>query len=47
MCDSGGSLEAVVAGLERAVRSGVIGRHDRVLLNLTGGGSGRLVEGRG
>ena len=46
-CDLDPAAEVAVAGLARAVRSGAIGRQDRVLLNLTGGGSRRLAaEGR-
>jgi cysteate synthase len=46
-CDLDPAAEVAVAGLQLAVRSGVIGRGDRVLLNLTGGGSHRLAaEGR-
>src|SRR4030042_1526953 len=41
-CDLDPAAEVALAGLERAVRSGVIGPQDRVLLNLTGGGSHRL-----
>lgn len=37
------AAEVAVAGLERAVRSGAIGRGDRVLLNLTGGGARSLA----
>jgi cysteate synthase len=41
-CDLDPAAEVAVAGLQRAVRAGAIGRHDRVLLNLTGGGRRRL-----
>jgi cysteate synthase len=43
-CDLDPAAEVAVAGLERALRAGVIGRGDRVLLNLTGGGGCRLVK---
>lgn len=42
-CDLDPAAAVAVAGLDRAVRSGAIGRDDRVLLNLTGGGAGRLA----
>jgi cysteate synthase len=42
-CDLDPAAEIAVAGLERALASGAIGRGDRVLLNLTGGGLRRLA----
>jgi cysteate synthase len=39
------AAEVAVAGLERSVRAGAIGRGDRVLLNLTGGGTRELAAG--
>jgi len=46
-CDLDPAAAVAVAGLDRAVRSGAIGRDDRVLLNLTGGGAGRLAAAGG
>lgn len=42
-CDLDPAAAVAVAGLECAVRAGAIGRNDRVLLNLTGGGARRLA----
>ena len=43
-CDLDPAAEVALAGLERALGSGAIGRGDRVLLNLTGGGGRRRAE---
>jgi cysteate synthase len=40
-CDLDPAAEVAVAGLERALATGAVGRADRVLLNLTGGGARR------
>ena len=42
-CDLDPAAEVAVAGLERALASGAVGRGDRVLVNLTGGGVRRLA----
>ncbi len=46
-CDLDPAAEVALAGLQRALESGSIGASDRVLLNLTGGGSRRLEREKG
>lgn len=46
-CDLDPAAEVALAGLVRALDAGVIGRGDRVLLNLTGGGERRRVAAGG
>lgn len=46
-CDLDPAAEVALAGLQHALRAGTIGRGERVLVNLTGGGARRLAaEGR-